>query len=82
MSKKIYDAMMNLSVQVGELEIENKDLGGQVENLTLQYTAAKAAIQKLVEKRDQMEGDLLKYETATWIDRLRYFFTGKIGGME
>jgi len=81
-SKKIYDAMMNLSVEVGEIEVENMNLTDINSKLAVQINNTIQDAATLERKADKLSGELLRYEMATWKDRLRYFFTGKIGGGE
>ena len=73
--KPLYDELMNLTTEIGELEVENKELKKWADKLIKECSV-------LNETNSELMAGLIEYNQATFKKRLRYLFTGEMGGGE
>jgi chromosome segregation ATPase len=81
--KPLYDELMNVAAEIGELEVENGILKNKVENLTMAFETSKKTVEKLIQKRDELElvlshcqgetSEKLESQVKTLENRVRYY---------
>ena len=86
--KPLYDELMNLVTEIGELEVENrllkdsvvnlKNLQLQKEALSFKVYSCKKEIEELRDENMELMASLIEYNQATFKKRLRYLFTGEL----
>ena len=67
--KPLYDELMNMVTEIGGLEVENGILKNKVENLTTAFETSKKTVEKLIQKRDELELALVYCETGGKLER-------------